>query len=219
MWHIWHRFGTHEWVGIWLEAIALIFIFALDYISRKDDLEENKRAHEETARQLNLLGGQVEAANRQASFAMESLQLLKLQAQEQHLRELWRVLPLLDDIQGQMRYWLNLFDENRWNAVNKASRIMPADSSTVLIQAARHSNDLWAEVRHTFRLVMNADYQIERYYAQDHPAYRQVSLITAAHNNLKNAELKLTQIVGVFKVFEEAERKRHASQEEPGNKT
>jgi hypothetical protein len=195
MWHIWNWFGTHEWVGIWLEAIALVFIFVLDYVSRKDDLEENKRAHEETARQLSLLGRQVEAANRQANFAMESLQLLKVQAQEQQLRELWRVLPILDDIQGQIRFWSNLFDENRWNAVNKASRIMPADSSTVLIQAARYSNELWTEVR-------------------DQPSYRQVNLITAAHNNLKNAEPKLTYIVGVFTVFEATERKRHATQEE-----
>jgi hypothetical protein len=95
--------------------------------------------------------------------------------------------------------------------VNKASRIMPADSGTVLIQAARHSNELWTEVRETFRLLTNADYQIEGYYAQDHPAHRQGTLVTAAHDNLKNAEPKLTRIVGEFTIFEEAERKRVAS--------
>jgi hypothetical protein len=187
----------------------LILIFGLDYVSRKDDLEENKRAHEETTRQLNLLSAQADAANKQANVAMESLQLLKLQAQEQQLRELWRVLPILDDIRAQVRYWSGLFDESKWGTVNTASRIMPADSSAVLIQAARQSNELWTEVRETFRLVANADYQIERYYAVDRPTYRQENLITAARDNLKNAESKLTYIFGVFTLFEDKERKRH----------
>jgi hypothetical protein len=204
---------AHEYVAVWVEGIALILIFGLDYINRHDERRDKKQQHEETQKQLGILSKQANAAKEQADFAFESLNLLKRQTQDQQLRELWRVLPILDDIQGQVRYWLNLFDENRWNAVNKASKIMPADSSSVLIQAARHSNGLWTEVREVLPLVSNADYQIDRYYAEDRVAYRQESLIKTAHANLKNAEPRLTHIVGEFTMFEESERKMNAIQE------
>jgi len=210
---------AHEYVAVWVEGIALIFIFGLDYMNRRDERRDKKEQDEETQKQLGILSKQANAAKEQADFALESLNLLKDQAQEQQLRELWRVLPILDDMQGQVRYWLSLFDDNKWNAVNKASKIMPADSSSVLIQAARHSNELWKEVREVFPLVSNADYQIDRYYAEDRVAYRQESLIKAAHTNLKNAEPRLTHIVGEFAMFEESERKMDAIQEAAEERT
>lgn len=192
-------FKRNEHVALWLEGVALVFIFALDYMNRLDDSE-----------QLSLLRQQVEAAKKQADFSSESLSLLKSQGQETQLRELWRVLPILDDIQNQLTFWLRLFDENRWNAVNEASRLMPIDSSTVLIQAARHSNELWTKVRETFREISNAESQIARYYVQDRPQYRQDSLIREAHANLRKAGPKLTEIIEAFAAFEKEERTRQA---------
>jgi len=89
---------------------------------------------------------------------------------------------------------------------------MPAEPGAVLVQAARHSNELWTEVRETFRLLSNADFQIERYYRLSNPAYRQESLVTSARDNLRNAEPKLTHIAGVFKLFEEEERRQNLSE-------
>ncbi len=200
-------FKQNEHVAVWLEGFALIFIFGLDYFNRLDEARERKSEHEETIEQLNLLRQQSEAAKKQADSSSESLQVLKAQAREQQLRELWRVLPILDDLQGQVRYWLSLFEESKWNSVNQASRIMPAEQGAVLVQAARHSNELWTEVRETFRMISNADYQIDRFYSIAQPSYRQDNLVTGASDNLRNAEPKLTRIAGVFKVFEEAERK------------
>ncbi len=201
-------FKRNEHVALWLEGVALVFIFALDYINRLDETEKHEEQHKETLDQLTLLRQQAEATKKQADSSSESLHLLKTQAQEQQLRELWRVLPILDDIQSQMKFWRTLFDENRWNAVNEASRIMPVDSSTVLIQAARHSNELWNDVRETFRAITNADSQIARYYGQPNPAYRQESLIREAHANLRDVEPRITEIVRVFAEFEQAERIR-----------
>jgi hypothetical protein len=194
-------FKRNEHVAVWLEGAALVFIFALDYLNRLDSSE-----------QLNQLIKQAEAAKKQADTSSESLDLLKAQAQEQQLRELWLVLPILDAIQSQLTYWLKLFDENRWNAVHEASRIMPVDSSTVLIQAARHSNELWAEVRATFSQITNADYQMARYYDQKQPANRQPNLIHEARVNLLSAEPKLAKIIHTFEALQEAERTRHALQ-------
>ena len=189
----------------------MIFIFGLDYINRLDEVKERDQKSEETLLQLRALTLQAEAAKQQADFSLASLNLLKLQAQEQQLRELWRVLPILDDIQGQMQYWINIFDANRWNSVTKARKIMPVDSSVVLVQAARHSNELWNDVREMFQIITNSDHQIAQYYEQDQPAYRQTNLIAAAHDNLRNAQRRFTQIVSAFKSFEESERTRLAS--------
>jgi hypothetical protein len=207
-------FKNNEHVALWLEGVALVLIFGLDYFNRIDEAKEQEKRHKETLQQLELLSQQVTETKRQADTASESVRLLKLQSQEQQLRELWRVLPILDDIQVQVRYWLNLFGDNKWNSVNSATKIMPTDSSSVLTQAARHSNELWNEVRDTFRKIMNADYQIDRFYAEDKPSYRNDSLRIAAHDNLKNAEPKLTRVVGEFTVFEEKERTRITSQKD-----
>jgi hypothetical protein len=96
--------------------------------------------------------------------------------------------------------------------VNEVVRIAPADSSTVLVQADRHSSELWKEVRETFRVLTNADLQIAQYYGTN-PAFRSANLITVAHANLKNAEPNLTKSFGELTVFEEAERKRNSSQQ------
>src|ERR1700739_4766920 len=204
---------AQEYVAVWGEGIALILIFGLDYINRRDERRDKKQQHEETQKQLGILSKQANAAKEQADFAFESLNLLKRQTQDQQLRQLWRVLPILDDVQSQVQYWLNLFDDNKWNAVNKASRLMPVDASSVWIQAGRQSNELWGEVRDAFRLVSKADYEIDRYYAEARVTYRQDSLIKAAHVNLKNAEPMLTRIVNAFTVFEESERKMNAIRE------
>lgn len=60
---------------------------------------------------------------------------------------------------------------------------------------------------------MLADLQLTQYYNQTNPANRSHSLITAARDNLRNAEPKLTRIAGVLTTFEETER-RNAPQEE-----
>jgi hypothetical protein len=206
--------SNHEWLAIWLEGIALVAIFIWD---RFDSAEQ----HKQTLAQLKISQGQVaeairaaDAAKTQAESSLKSVQLFKLQTQEQQLRELWRVLPILDDIRAKTRYWLNIFSENRWNGLTEATRIMPADSSTVLIQAARHSSELWTEVREAFQMLTNADLELTRYYSQPNPANRSPSLIAAAQDNIGNAEPKLTHIAGALTTFEEAERERYASQEE-----
>jgi hypothetical protein len=131
------------------------------------DRFDSASQHTQTLAQLKVAQDQVaeairaaDAAKTQAESSLESVRLLKLQTQEQQLRELWRVLPILDDIRAQTRLWLIIFDENRWNGLNEAFRIMPADSSTVLIQAARHSSELWTEVREAFQMLINADLQL-----------------------------------------------------------
>lgn len=215
MWHslgLW--FSAHEWLAIWLEGVALVFIFGLDYMNRRDARQDRKEQQEETSRLIRASRSQAYAARQQADFASESLNLLKRQAEEQQLRELWRVLPLLDDVQAQVQYWLGLFSDQKWNSIETASKILPVDSSIVMIQAARHSNELWTEVRETFRTISNAEYQIDRYYSQDRPAYRQQHLITVAHENLKKAEPKLTLIVDKFRLFEETERLRNAPEKQ-----
>jgi hypothetical protein len=84
---------------------------------------------------------------------------------------------------------------------------MPADLGTVLIQAARHSSELWTEVREAFQMLTNADLQLTQYYGRIIPANRSMALITAARDNLRNAEPKLTRIAGELTVFEETERR------------
>jgi hypothetical protein len=63
-------------------------------------------------------------------------------------------------------------------------------------------------------MLTNADYQIDRFYAEDKPSNRQDSLRNAAHDNLKDAEPKLSRIAGEFKLFEEKERTQITSQKE-----
>src|SRR5277367_5629034 len=214
MCHIWNWLSTHEWVAIWLEGIALVAIFIWDRFDsaaqHTQTLAQLKNAQDQVAEAIRA----ADAAKTQAESSLESVHLLKLQTQEQQLRELWRVLPILDDIRAQTSSWLNIFDENRWNGLNEATRIMPADSSTVLIQAARHSSELWKNVREAFQMLTNADLQLTQYYSQPSPANRSPTLINAARDNIRNAEPKLTHIADVLSTFEVKERNSHAAQKE-----
>lgn len=58
-------FKNNEYIALWLEGVALVFIFGLDYVNRLDDTEEHAKQHVETLTQLELLRNQGEAAKAQ----------------------------------------------------------------------------------------------------------------------------------------------------------
>jgi len=63
---------TYESLAIWLEGIALVAIFLLDWRERKDQRQERQDQHRETAVQLGVLHRQVEAATKSAEAATEA---------------------------------------------------------------------------------------------------------------------------------------------------
>jgi hypothetical protein len=68
-------FKRNEHVALWLEGMALIFIFGLDYFNRLDEAQEHKSEHEETLEQLRLLRQQAQAAIETAAAAKKSADL------------------------------------------------------------------------------------------------------------------------------------------------
>jgi hypothetical protein len=176
---------NYESVAVWLEGVALIAIFFLDLSEYRKQGKDRKEQHAETLEQLRIMQEQakatsesVVAARQQADSASGSLRLLRTQWLAERHRELLRGISILDEIRSQVRYWADITD-SKWGTATEASAILPADSNTVLIQAARHSKDLRNEVRETFRMLANADRQIAHFYSQPHN-YRQDNLITAA---------------------------------------
>jgi hypothetical protein len=71
---------TYESVAIWLEGIALVAIFVLDWRERIDQRKERKAQHRETAEQLAVSHSQVVAAMNSADAAMKSADAAKLSA-------------------------------------------------------------------------------------------------------------------------------------------
>jgi len=61
-----------ETVAVWLEAIALIAIFFLDWKERKENRKERQEQHEETAAQLQVAQSQAEATKKSADAAIEA---------------------------------------------------------------------------------------------------------------------------------------------------
>src|SRR5205814_1234769 len=53
---------TYEFIAIWLEGIALVAIFLLDWKERRDQREDREQQHKETLAQLKVSQKQVEAS-------------------------------------------------------------------------------------------------------------------------------------------------------------
>ena len=53
---------TYEFMAIWLEGIALVAIFVLDWKERRDQREDREQQHKETLAQLKVSQKQVEAS-------------------------------------------------------------------------------------------------------------------------------------------------------------
>lgn len=68
-------FKKNEHVAIWLEGVALVLIFGLDYFNRLDEAEEQSKRHKENQNQLALLGEQARAASEAAKAAKRSADL------------------------------------------------------------------------------------------------------------------------------------------------
>jgi hypothetical protein len=68
-------FKRNEHVALWLEGVALVFIFGLDYFNRLDEAAEQDKRHKESLSQLALLGEQAKAASEAARAAKRSADL------------------------------------------------------------------------------------------------------------------------------------------------
>lgn len=55
---------TYEFIAIWLEAVALVAIFILDWRERKDQRKDREEQHKETQKQLEASLEQVEATHK-----------------------------------------------------------------------------------------------------------------------------------------------------------
>jgi hypothetical protein len=65
-------FKEYQHIALWLEAVALILIFGLDYINRLDEAAEQERRHEETIEQIKLLKQEAEVASNNADAAKKT---------------------------------------------------------------------------------------------------------------------------------------------------
>jgi type VI protein secretion system component VasK len=59
------RLRRYEHVAVWIEAVALVLIFGLDWRERIEQRAESEKQHEETREQLGVFQHQVEALRRQ----------------------------------------------------------------------------------------------------------------------------------------------------------
>jgi len=189
-----------EPVAVWIEAVALVAIFGLDFSEFRRQGKDRKEQHDETIKQMQIM-------EKQASATFGSFQLLQERWNEERRRELIRAIAVLDDIRYQTLLWRDITD-NKWGTVNRATPILPPDADIVVIEAGRHSKALRDEVRKTFRTLSNAEYQIGRYYSVDLANYRDDSLMQGAHAHIKNAEGSVSRIIGTFEQIEAAEAER-----------
>jgi hypothetical protein len=72
--------NTHESIGIWVEAIALVAIFMLDWRERKDQRKDRDEQHKETLAQLQVSKKQVEASQEQAEAMQKPCLMLSTTA-------------------------------------------------------------------------------------------------------------------------------------------
>ncbi len=70
-----------ETIAVWLEAIALIAIFFLDWKERKENRQEQHRQHNETGAQLDIAKSQAEATKKSADAAIEAALAAKKSAE------------------------------------------------------------------------------------------------------------------------------------------
>jgi len=70
-----------EPIAVWLEAIALIAIFFLDWKERQENRQDQQRQHDEITAQLNVAQSQAEATKKSADAAIEAAEAAKKSAE------------------------------------------------------------------------------------------------------------------------------------------
>src|SRR6202521_895518 len=75
---MWETFSTwlheHESVAIWLEGIALVAIFILDWKQRKDQRKDREEQHRETLKQMDIMQSHADASRDNAIAAKDSFE-------------------------------------------------------------------------------------------------------------------------------------------------
>jgi hypothetical protein len=111
-------FKRNEHVALWLEGMALVFIFGLDHFNRLDAAREHKRLSEETLKrqeetneQLKLLRQQAQAASDAAVAAKKSADLTA-EIQRPHMGINAIILS------GSTRYWVTTISLRNFGALS-----------------------------------------------------------------------------------------------------
>ncbi len=78
---LWPWLQASEPIAVWLEAIALIAIFFLDWNERRENRKERREQHRETAAQLMVAQSQAEATKKSADAAIEAALAAKKSAE------------------------------------------------------------------------------------------------------------------------------------------
>jgi hypothetical protein len=78
---LWRWLPASEPIAVWLEALALIAIFFLDWKERKENRKERQEQHEENAAQLQVAQIQAEATKKSADAATEAALAAKKSAE------------------------------------------------------------------------------------------------------------------------------------------
>jgi hypothetical protein len=82
MWHnVLEWLRQNEWLPLWMEGIALVFILFLDWREYRRQGKERIEQHEESAAQLKIMQGQAEAARDNANMAREGAEAAKANAE------------------------------------------------------------------------------------------------------------------------------------------
>jgi hypothetical protein len=160
-------------------------------------------------RYLRIAKLQAEAANaqaresqRQADAAMESLKLLKAEAQQRTAQELSRVIAILRGMSADVALWKPIVKE-RWGTAPSTIHLIPDDWPLVVYYAGTVSPELREKALDVYTKLANANYQITQFLSTL-IASRNPSILEPAYLNLENATPDLMYVIGVLESVEQA---------------
>jgi len=153
-------------------------------------------------RQAEAANAQARESQRQADAAMESLTLLKADAQQHTAQELTRVIAILRGMSADVALWKPIV-KDRWGTAPSTIHLIPDDWPLVVYYAGKVSPELREKVLDVYTKLANANYQITQFLSTPIGS-RNPSILEPAYLNLENASPDLTYVIGVLESVEQA---------------
>jgi len=100
-------FGSHEYVAIWLEGIALVFIFGLDWWVYRKSVADRKNQHDESVAQMEIMRNQARATEVAANAANKSAEALI------NSERAWIIAELVPQAVRANGQWFRVFGDTR----------------------------------------------------------------------------------------------------------
>jgi multidrug efflux pump subunit AcrA (membrane-fusion protein) len=188
--------------AVLVAALVIINIYYLEVAKRQAEAANAQVA--QSQRQADAANIQAEQSRRQGDAAVESLRLLKAEADRAEMQEVVRAIAILQDMKNKLNIWQPIVKQSRGFIPEVGIRFLPPDWPALFLLVSRVLPELREDAEALQQSLGNAEYQVDLYLTASRES-RDPNVLPIAWDNLEASRPHLDRLLSALEAHERAD--------------